>query len=83
MCGILGIFNLNELEVDPELLKIMGEEISHRGPDGDGIYLEGNLGLIHKRLAILDQSDKGKQPMQSKDGDWLLYLMVAFIILKN
>ena len=68
MCGILGIFNLNELEVDPELLKIMGEEISHRGPDGDGIYLEGNLGLIHKRLAILDPSDKGKQPMQSKDG---------------
>ncbi len=72
MCGILGIFNLNELEVDPELLKLMGEEISHRGPDGDGIYLEGNLGLIHKRLAILDPSDKGKQPMQSKDGDWII-----------
>ena len=72
MCGILGIFNLNEFEVDPELLKLMGEEISHRGPDGDGIYLEGNLGLIHKRLAILDPSDKGKQPMQSKDGDWII-----------
>jgi asparagine synthase (glutamine-hydrolysing) len=72
MCGILGIFNLNGFDVDPDALKIMGEQIKHRGPDGEGSYLKGNFGLIHKRLAILDPTDRGKQPMQSKDGNWVI-----------
>ena len=72
MCGILGIFNLNGVDVDPDALKIMGEQIQHRGPDGEGSYLKGNFGLIHKRLAILDPTDRGKQPMQSKDGNWVI-----------
>ena len=46
------------------------KEIAHRGPDGEGIHIDGNLGFVHKRLAILDPSENGKQPMQSNDGKW-------------
>ena len=72
MCGILGIYNLDAKGVDEKTLQVMGQEIAHRGPDGEGIYLDGSLGFIHKRLAILDPSDKGKQPMQSSDGKWIV-----------
>tara|TARA_B100001059_G_scaffold102681_1_gene102430 strand:+ start:10545 stop:12443 length:1899 start_codon:yes stop_codon:yes gene_type:complete len=72
MCGILGIYNINAEAVDPEILSSMGEKISHRGPDGDGTYLDGNVGMVHKRLAILDPSSKGKQPMLSKNGKWVI-----------
>ena len=61
----------------------MGDEIAHRGPDGDGYFLDDNIGLIHKRLAILDISNKGKQPMISKDGNWVVVLMVVYITLKT
>ena len=70
MCGILGIYNLDDKGVDEQLLQAMGQEIAHRGPDGEGIHIDGNLGFVHKRLAILDPSENGKQPMQSSDGKW-------------
>ena len=54
MCGILGIYNLDDKGVDEQLLQAMGQEIAHRGPDGEGIHIDGNLGFVHKRLAILD-----------------------------
>lgn len=72
MCGILGIYNLNGAKVDGNTIYKMGNEIAHRGPDGEGCYLNNNIGLIHKRLAILDTSERGKQPMISKDGNWVI-----------
>lgn len=72
MCGILGVYNLNGKKVNLKTLHNMGDEIAHRGPDGDGYFLDDNIGLIHKRLAILDISNKGKQPMMSRDGKWVI-----------
>ena len=72
MCGILGIYNLDGSTVDAVMLERMGQKIAHRGPDGEGQYIDGNIGLLHKRLAILDPSDNGKQPMTSKDGQWVV-----------
>ncbi len=72
MCGILGIYNLDKTDVSSEVLSAMGEKIAHRGPDSEGQFIQGNIGLFHKRLAILDPSDKGIQPMASKDGQWVI-----------
>ena len=72
MCGILGIYNLDGKIVNKENLKLMGDQLSHRGPDGEGIYTNNVIGFFHKRLAILDPSEKGKQPMHSKDGKWVI-----------
>ena len=72
MCGILGIYNLDGTTVDSDLLNLMGQKIAHRGPDGEGQFVQDSIGLLHKRLAILDPSDKGKQPMASKDGQWIV-----------
>tara|TARA_Y100001958_G_scaffold82898_1_gene56140 strand:- start:18862 stop:20751 length:1890 start_codon:yes stop_codon:yes gene_type:complete len=72
MCGIVGVFNINKTKVHKELLKSMTDKISHRGPDGEGFFVNKNIGLAHKRLAILDTSDKGSQPMSSKNGKWVV-----------
>ena len=72
MCGILGIYNLDKTDVSAKLLITMGKKIAHRGPDGEGQLIQGNIGLYHKRLAILDPSDQGMQPMVSRDGQWIV-----------
>ena len=72
MCGILGIYNLNRAPIALSTLKMMSDKISHRGPDGEGFYLKDHIGLAHKRLAILDVSQLGAQPMASKDGTWII-----------
>lgn len=72
MCGIVGVFNLNGDTVHRDVLKSMAEKIAHRGPDGQGYFLSENIGLAHKRLAILDVSDKGTQPMSSKNNKWTI-----------
>lgn len=72
MCGIVGTFNLNGKPVYRGSLKDMAATIAHRGPDGEGYYVNRNIGLAHKRLAILDTSAKGAQPMSSKDGVWTI-----------
>jgi asparagine synthase (glutamine-hydrolysing) len=72
MCGIVGVFNLNGEPFALSNLKLMAEAIAHRGPDGDGFFVDNHIGLAHKRLAILDVSSRGAQPMTSKDGDWVI-----------
>lgn len=72
MCGIAGVFNLDSAPVNRFLVEEMGEAISHRGPDGFGSYIQDSIGLTHHRLAILDTSDKGAQPMTSRDGRFIL-----------
>jgi len=72
MCGIAGLINLNGDSVSPVLLQRMTDEIAHRGPDGEGQWIEGNIGLGHRRLAIIDRSTAGHQPMISRDGRWVM-----------
>ena len=72
MCGIAGIINLNQQSVSPVLLKKMTDSIAHRGPDGDGHWIDKNVGIGHRRLSIIDLSSGGHQPMISKNGRLIL-----------
>ena len=66
MCGIVGVFNRDGRDVNPTRLEIMANLIEHRGPDDEGYYVDGNVGLWHKRLSIIDLST-GKQPIYDED----------------
>ena len=72
MCGITGIFNLNREPVSIVALHAMSDAIAHRGPDGEGFFVEGCIGLGHRRLAIIDLSPAGHQPMTTLDGRFVL-----------
>ena len=72
MCGIAGVYNLTGDAFSLYHLKKMAKVIEHRGPDGEGYYVKENIALAHKRLAIIDTSARGTQPMTSKDGNWVL-----------
>ena len=64
MCGICGIaFRNPEQQVDAEVLHRMNNLLAHRGPDGSGVWTDGNIGLAHRRLSLIDLSDNGRQPM--------------------
>ncbi len=65
MCGIAGIYNLHNNVVLIDELKKMTDVISHRGPDGQGHWINDkqNIGFGHRRLSIIDLSENGKQPM--------------------
>jgi asparagine synthase (glutamine-hydrolysing) len=59
--------------VTPGRAAAMGAAVAHRGPDGDGVYERGPIGLGHRRLAIIDLSDAASQPMRNEAGDlWLV-----------
>jgi asparagine synthase (glutamine-hydrolysing) len=77
MCGICGIYNFSKSDQSKEnnlKIKCMCDSISHRGPDGEGIYTNRNVGLGHRRLSIIDLSDAGKQPMCNEDKSiWLVF----------
>src|SRR5437764_3248097 len=76
MCGIAGIWNRNGRPVDPHVLARFTRALAHRGPDGEGFHREDEvgLGLGHRRLAILDLTSAGLQPMSYLDGRyWLSY----------
>lgn len=72
MCGITGLIHLDGAPVSPAVLKKMTDAIAHRGPDGEGQWIEGNVGLGHRRLAIIDLSPAGHQPMISADHRFVL-----------
>ena len=65
MCGIVGKISFTQAEVSPEDIQSMGQALSHRGPDDSGVFLSSDkkVGLGHRRLAIIDLSPKGHQPM--------------------
>ncbi|MEO7990185.1 MAG: asparagine synthase (glutamine-hydrolyzing) [Chryseolinea sp.] len=68
MCGIAGILHLDRTRpVDKDLLISMRDSIIHRGPDGAGIYIDNEVGLAHRRLSIIDLSERGHQPFFSAD----------------
>jgi asparagine synthase (glutamine-hydrolysing) len=71
MCGIAGIFAYaSSRPVREDILVAMREAMIHRGPDGAGLWLstDSRVGLAHRRLAIVDLSDAGAQPMGNEDG---------------
>src|SRR5262245_19964134 len=68
MCGIAGIVSFDpRARVDAARLRRMLNALKHRGPDGEGIVLDGPVGIGHRRLAIVDV-EGGHQPMSSPDG---------------
>jgi asparagine synthase (glutamine-hydrolysing) len=75
MCGIAGkLFFDRARHVDPELLTRMHSVIAHRGPDDVGIHHDGAVGLAFRRLAIIDLTPTGHQPMASADGAfWIVF----------
>ncbi|MBE0596685.1 MAG: asparagine synthase (glutamine-hydrolyzing) [Desulfuromonadales bacterium] len=89
MCGIIGIVHFDCRPVDPDILKGMTDTLSHRGPDDEGYFVnrpltshgpkwksragEGNVGLGHRRLSIIDLAS-GHQPMANADGTiWIAF----------
>lgn len=66
MCGIAGFVTARGEAEGPVLQKMLAR-IAHRGPDGQGVFVEGRAALGHRRLAIIDL-DGGPQPMFNEDG---------------
>jgi asparagine synthase (glutamine-hydrolysing) len=75
MCGIAGKFNYKTFEpVADELIQAMCDKIVHRGPDDYGVFIDGPVGLGHRRLSIIDLSEQGHQPMGSQNSRyWITY----------
>lgn len=72
MCGIAGIIDLRgSREINRAALKRMTDALAHRGPDGEGFFVEDGVGFGHRRLAIIDLSG-GAQPMKSASGGGVL-----------
>lgn len=63
MCGIAGIIHFDGKPVEQSDLKKMTDAIAHRGPDGEGFFIDGAVGFGHRRLAVIDLSPAGMQPM--------------------
>ena len=86
MCGICGQYNFKNKEpVDPESIKRMTQTLVHRGPDDEGSYVSGPLGLGFRRLSIIDL-EGGHQPMADKDGTiWIVFNgeIYNFLALKS
>jgi asparagine synthase (glutamine-hydrolysing) len=68
MCGIVAIFNRDGAPVREPTLLAMRDSLAHRGPDDAGLFLDGNVGLAHRRLRIIDL-EGGRQPMVNSRGD--------------
>ncbi len=72
MCGLTGILHLNGKPAEHRVLKAMTDAIVHRGPDDEGFFTDGPLGLGHRRLSIIDLSEAGHQPMMSRDSRYVM-----------
>jgi len=74
MCGISGIYNFKSLApVSSAVLKAMNDTLVHRGPDDEGFYISGPVGLGHRRLSIIDL-EGGHQPIGNEDGTiWVVF----------
>src|SRR6266849_720376 len=73
MCGIAGILNINGVRPTRPELADMIVKLRHRGPDGYGFYVDGDIGLAHARLSIIDLVG-GKQPISNEDGTvWTVF----------
>lgn len=77
MCGIAGIISLRNAPIEQprRKLRLMQRLIAHRGPDGEGIWMNssGTVGLAHRRLSILDLTSSGAQPMRGPSGTTVVH----------
>ena len=74
MCGITGFVN-NE-DGKEKIIKKMAEKLKHRGPDGEGYYIDENIALAHRRLAIIDLKS-GAQPMFNKEKSLVIVFKIG------
>ncbi|MBC6988302.1 asparagine synthase (glutamine-hydrolyzing) [Hymenobacter sp. BT491] len=73
MCGIAGFLNITSASpLDEAALRGMTTCLAHRGPDADGFYFDGKVGLGHRRLSILDLSTAANQPMHSHNERYVI-----------
>src|SRR5512145_906073 len=74
MCGIAGILKFDARDrAEADRLRRMRAVLSHRGPDGEGLIADGQIGMAHRRLAIVDLA-AGAQPMSNEDGSvWIVF----------
>ena len=75
MCGICGlIYRDPRRQPAGDVLHSMARTLRHRGPDDEGVYVHGAVGLAHRRLSILDLTAAGHQPLANEDGSvWLVF----------
>ena len=75
MCGICGVLHFDSSRsAQQDVLERMAHTIRHRGPDDEGYYADGPLGVAHKRLSIIDLSSAAHQPMTKEDGRlWIIF----------
>jgi asparagine synthase (glutamine-hydrolysing) len=74
MCGIAGVLTFDGRPVTEQEIAAMNLMLDHRGPDSSGVHVEGSLGLGHTRLAVMDPTPAGHQPMSHSDGRfWITY----------
>jgi asparagine synthase (glutamine-hydrolysing) len=71
MCGISGFYSPNKIFAEKDL-RAMNDSLAHRGPDAEGAYYRPAIGLAHRRLSILDLSEKGNQPMVSHNKRYVM-----------
>ena len=72
MCGLTGILSSTASADIIDQVTKMTAQLAHRGPDDERVWSENNIGLGHRRLAILDLSASGAQPMHSVCGSYVL-----------
>jgi asparagine synthase (glutamine-hydrolysing) len=72
MCGIAGVIHFDGEPVDVGVIRRMTDAIAHRGPDGEGQWIDGPVGIGHRRLAVLDPTPAGSQPMFDDSGRYVL-----------
>src|SRR5579862_3412362 len=76
MCGIAGVVGTSPLTAEASWgeLSSMANALAHRGPDDEGVWLDAaaGVGLCHRRLAIIDTSPLGRQPMESVSGRFVI-----------
>ncbi|RME15663.1 MAG: asparagine synthase (glutamine-hydrolyzing) [Bdellovibrio sp.] len=71
MCGIAGVLSTHH-PIDPSWAPLLSQSLQHRGPDGEGSFNSPPLLLVHRRLSIIDLSEKGAQPMTSHSGRYTI-----------
>ncbi|HWC75460.1 MAG TPA: asparagine synthase (glutamine-hydrolyzing) [Gemmatimonadales bacterium] len=72
MCGIAGRFDLSSLAPAPQWRERAAALLAHRGPDGEGQFSDTHCELVHRRLALIDLSPTGSQPLANEDGRILI-----------
>ena len=68
MCGLAGVVSFTDARPDNSIARALGAALAHRGPDGEGVYSSDRVLLVHRRLAIIDPTPAGAQPMADRDG---------------